>query len=109
MTLTLRTYQREAIDAVFDYWQNEPGNPLIDLATGTGKSLVMAQLITELLSGWPHMRVVIAAQACLLFKASPLFDGIDQFGISIREFATANKQLESLSKRGIFTMSTRQR
>ena len=61
MTLTLRTYQREAIDAVFDYWQNEPGNPLIDLATGTGKSLVMAQLITELLSGWPHMRVVIAA------------------------------------------------
>lgn len=61
MTLVLRDYQRDAIDAVFAYWQNEPGNPLIDLATGTGKSLVMAQLITELLSGWPHMRVVVAA------------------------------------------------
>jgi len=34
MTLTLRHYQQEAIDAVFDYWGSHAGNPLIDLATG---------------------------------------------------------------------------
>ena len=42
---TLRPYQRESIDAVFDYWKTEGGNPLIDLATGTGKSVVLATLM----------------------------------------------------------------
>lgn len=32
--LKLRGYQREAEEAVFDYWSDEPGNPLVDLATG---------------------------------------------------------------------------
>jgi len=58
MTLTLRYYQREAIDAVFEYWRTEPGNPLIDLATGTGKSACAATLIIELLAGWGDMRIV---------------------------------------------------
>ncbi len=40
--LTLRPYQEESIQAVFDYWSEEPGSPLIDLATGLGKSLVAA-------------------------------------------------------------------
>ncbi len=43
----LRTYQREAIDAVHAYWNNGGGNPLIDLATGTGKSVVLAQLVRD--------------------------------------------------------------
>lgn len=32
--LNPRHYQLEAVDAVFDYWSEEDGNPLVDLATG---------------------------------------------------------------------------
>ncbi len=55
----LRPYQREAIDAVLTYWQSgEAGNPLVDLATGTGKSVVLATLMRELLESWPLMRIL---------------------------------------------------
>ncbi len=43
----LRSYQQEAIAAVHAYWHNGGGNPLIDLATGTGKSVVLAQLVRD--------------------------------------------------------------
>ena len=42
MPFNPRYYQFEAVDAVFDYWQVEPGHPLVDMATGTGKSGTMA-------------------------------------------------------------------
>ncbi|MCO7729041.1 hypothetical protein NJB93_21015, partial [Brucella intermedia] len=32
--MALRYYQREAVDAVFDYWKAEAGHPLLDMATG---------------------------------------------------------------------------
>lgn len=53
-----RYYQTEAADAVFDYWAEEPGHPLVDMATGTGKSLTMAMLDQRLVGGWPDMRIL---------------------------------------------------
>lgn len=55
--MQLRYYQKAAIDALFDYWEQEAGNPLIDLATGAGKSLVMSDIIIQLLEGWPNLRI----------------------------------------------------
>lgn len=46
--MQLRPYQSEAVDAVFDYWENGGGNPLVEMATGTGKSLVIATLMRRL-------------------------------------------------------------
>lgn len=59
--MALRYYQREAIDAIFAYWQEESGNPLVDMATGTGKSITMATLTQELVQGWSDMRVLNVA------------------------------------------------
>ncbi len=70
--LTLRNYQSEAIDAVFDYWQEEAGNPLVDLATGCGKSLVMASLIQRLVEGWPDMRVMVVTHVAELIEQNYL-------------------------------------
>jgi DNA repair protein RadD len=56
--IELRPYQREAVDAVFHYWATEGGSPLVDLATGCGKSLVIATLMRELLTDYPTMRMV---------------------------------------------------
>ncbi|THK38136.1 DEAD/DEAH box helicase [Ensifer sp. MPMI2T] len=68
MTLQLRPYQTDAVSALFDYWREEPGNPLIDLATGTGKSMVMATVIKELVEGWPDMRIMVVTHVAELIE-----------------------------------------
>lgn len=56
---TLRPYQSQAIDAVLDYWGNGGGNPLVAMATGTGKSVVIANLVRELHEINPEIRVLM--------------------------------------------------
>jgi len=55
--ITLRPYQEEALKAVFDYWAQGGGNPLVEMATGTGKSMVIAKLVRDCLEQYPTMRV----------------------------------------------------
>ncbi len=57
--LELRPYQQSAIDAVFDYWATGGGSPLVDLATGLGKSVVIAKLTRDLMEGYPTMRALM--------------------------------------------------
>lgn len=57
--ISLRPYQDAAIGSILDYWSAGGGNPLVDLATGTGKSMVIAKLTQDLLRDYPAMRVVM--------------------------------------------------
>ena len=59
--MELRPYQTKALQALFDYWRSGGGNPLLAKATGTGKSVVIAFLIKQLLSDYPEMRVLVTA------------------------------------------------
>lgn len=59
MTLSLRPYQRESLDALYQYWQAGKGNGLLVLPTGAGKSLVLAALCQELLASYPTLRIGI--------------------------------------------------
>jgi DNA repair protein RadD len=70
MALSLRPYQVQAVDAVFDYWRSEGGNPLVDLATGTGKSLVIAEVIRRLIADYPQMRVLSLVHVKELVKGN---------------------------------------
>lgn len=56
--LELRPYQAASIDALFDYWSEKPGSPLIVLPTGAGKSLVIGTLIKRLVTEYPDMRIL---------------------------------------------------
>jgi DNA repair protein RadD len=56
--MPLRYYQHEAKTAVFDYWSETPGNPLVVAATGTGKSIMQASLTCDLIDGWSDLRVM---------------------------------------------------
>ena len=47
--IELRPYQTGAIQSLYKFWNDEKGNPLIVLPTGTGKSVVLAQFIREAL------------------------------------------------------------
>lgn len=57
--LELRNYQREGVDALYNYWQRGGGNALLVYPTGAGKSLVAATIVRELLEKWPEMRIGI--------------------------------------------------
>jgi DNA repair protein RadD len=59
MILQLRSYQRAAIDAIYDYFAVATGHPLIVIPTAGGKSLVMAAFIQEVLAQWPDERIII--------------------------------------------------
>jgi superfamily II DNA or RNA helicase len=42
MTVQLRPYQRDSIDAIYGYFARASGHPLIVIPTAGGKSLVLA-------------------------------------------------------------------
>jgi DNA repair protein RadD len=94
MTLSLRPYQREALDALYGYWNEGGGSPLIVLPTGAGKSLVIATLCRELLAQWPSLRIgivthvkeLIAQNAQELLRAWPQAPvGIYSAGLNRRD------------------------
>lgn len=58
--IELRDYQQESVDAVFDYFGRATGNPLVALPTGSGKSLVLAEIIRRALEQYPETRVLVA-------------------------------------------------
>ena len=55
----LRAYQRQALDALDAYWARRgSGNPLLSLATATGKSLLIAWLVRDAISKFPNVRIL---------------------------------------------------
>lgn len=57
--IALRDYQQQSIDAVLDYWRRGGGNPLVEMATGLGKSVVIGEMTRSLLAQYPDMRVLM--------------------------------------------------
>lgn len=57
--LKLRPYQQSAIAAIYSYFEDKNGNPLVVIPTAGGKSLVMASFIDGVLKAWPDQRVLI--------------------------------------------------
>lgn len=55
----LRPYQTDAIDALFAYFERAKGNPVVAKPTGTGKSIVIAELIRRIFEWWPTQRVMM--------------------------------------------------
>jgi DNA repair protein RadD len=54
--MILRPYQSAALDALLDAWRIGDGNPLVDMATGTGKSVVIGEFARQLIEAEPRLR-----------------------------------------------------
>jgi len=59
MSITLRPYQRAAIDGIYRYFERASGCPLVVIPTAGGKSLVMAWFIREVMETWPDQRILV--------------------------------------------------
>lgn len=58
--MQLRDYQKESIDALYSYFRNnKTGNPVIVAPTGSGKSVIIAGTITDILTRWSDKRIVL--------------------------------------------------
>ena len=66
--MEFRYYQREAIDATFDYLHRKQGNPVIGMPTGTGKSAVIGGIASEAIGMYPQTRIIMATHVKELIK-----------------------------------------
>lgn len=58
--IALREYQRTAINTLYTWFENhQTGNPLLVLPTGSGKSVIIAHFIKEVLELWPDQKIMI--------------------------------------------------
>lgn len=62
----LRDYQSAACSSVWDYLLSSPGNPVVELPTGAGKSLCIADLCREAVQKWDGRVLVLAHRKELL-------------------------------------------
>lgn len=63
--MKLRYYQQEAIDSIINYLCTKDGNPVASLATGTGKSIIIAELSRIFREKW-------GARVCICTHVSDL-------------------------------------
>lgn len=118
--MQLRWYQAEAIESLFNYFgQNKSGNPIIAMPTGTGKSIIIAGFVENVLRLWPNQRFIIATHVKELVEqnAKKLAEmwpiapfGINSAGLKQRDviqpvifggIASIRKQVELLGHRDL--------
>jgi len=58
--LTLRSYQCEAVDAVYCHLRERDDNPCVVIPTGGGKTPVMATLCDDAVTRWGGRVLVLA-------------------------------------------------
>lgn len=63
-----RYYQTDAIDAVYNYFMGNSGNPLIGLPCGTGKSIIPAIFFHKVLHQWPNQRFLLMSHVGEILK-----------------------------------------
>ena len=67
--ITLRPYQREAVDAVYDHLRTRDDNPCVVIPTGGGKTPVMATICRDAVTRWGGRVLILAHVKELLEQA----------------------------------------
>jgi len=57
--MQLRDYQHDCVPSIFDYFDNNSGNPLVVIPTGGGKSLCLAEFIRRAAEIYPGTRFIV--------------------------------------------------
>lgn len=90
--MELRPHQSGAVDALLNHWACGGGNALVELATGTGKSLVAATLARKMVEAGArvgivtHVRELVSQNFMALLRAWPQANaGIYSAGLNRRD------------------------
>lgn len=102
-TPSLRYYQQDAVNSVFDYWQRGgPGSPIVELPTGSGKSIVLAELTRRLVQEF-DARVLIATHRKELIDqdARAVWSLWPQAPVGIYSAGLSRKELNQITVGGV--------
>lgn len=130
--MELREYQHDALDALFHYWNREasalphdndnkkPFKPIVEMATGTGKSVVIATLCREQVEHYrpnsrvlvlTHVRELVAQNAQAMLRTWPGAPiGINSAGLNRRDtsatilFASVQSVFKKGRELGVFDL-----
>lgn len=61
--MQLRPFQKEAVEAIYKYYATNKGNALLSIATGCGKSYIMAEFLRRTCAEYPTTRIIVATFA----------------------------------------------
>lgn len=103
MTVTLRPYQTEAVQAIYDYFGTKSGNPLVVLPTGAGKSLTLAAFINGAIEAYPSTRIIILTHVKELIEqdAAAIIRYWPEAPIGIWSAGVGSKQKAQITVAGI--------
>lgn len=103
MTVSLRPYQTEAVQAIYDYFATQAGNPLIVLPTGAGKSLTLAAFIKGAIAAYPATRIIVLTHVKELIEqdAMAIIRYWPDAPIGIWSAGVGSKQKEQITVAGI--------
>lgn len=91
--MELRYYQREAVERTYDYLRTSKGNPCIVTPTASGKSVIIAQIVTDAVKRWggrvlilAHVKELLEQNASKVIALCPDIDiGVYSAGLSRRD------------------------
>lgn len=66
--MQLREYQTRALDQLYDWLEKNTGHPCIVLPTGSGKSIVIAELCRQAITEWPETQIVMLTRSIELIN-----------------------------------------
>ncbi len=91
----LRDYQDSAIEAVFDYFAEKDGNPIVVMPTGAGKSVTLAEFIKRANELYPVTRFIVLSHVSILLKqnAEALLGQWPQADISFYSASLGHKDM----------------
>ncbi len=96
MPLELRGYQKKTLKSLFDWLENNQGNPCVVLPTGSGKSLCIAGFIEETLALWPDTKILVLThqKELVMQDAKALNRLLPSVPIGIYSAALKSKELD---------------
>ncbi len=91
--LELRPYQQEAVEAVYRHLRERDDHPCVVLPTGTGKSVVIAQIVADAVQRWngrvlvlAHVKELLEQNADKIRRLCPEIDiGVYSAGLKSRD------------------------
>jgi DNA repair protein RadD len=91
--MDLRWYQKEAVDAAYGYLCSQPGNPVICLPTGSGKSIVIAELVRRAVQEYSGRVLILQHRKELIQQnaekvRSLIQIPVGEYSAGLRRFAT---------------------
>ena len=61
--MQLREYQTRSLIMLYDWMEGNSGNPCVSLPTGSGKSVVIAELCRQAITEWPETKILMLTRS----------------------------------------------